>query len=108
MAKFLFYDSKLINILLEDEKPSGGSSVQNYAWVQGLIKEGHEIYVMTNFRQNDKLKDTCKDINLISFYNRQKGIHILRDPGYCYIPRGIRYLPGKYSNCLYPAYNSQK
>jgi hypothetical protein len=37
MAKFLFYDDKIINLMVREEKPTGGAAVQAYGWMQPLI-----------------------------------------------------------------------
>jgi Glycosyltransferase len=78
MARFLFYDEKLINLMLEDEKPCGGSAVQTYGWIRGLMEEGHEVYVMTNTHGNALLKEDCRNIRLVPTYQRNKGIRWLR------------------------------
>lgn len=48
MAKFLFYDEMIINILAKDERPSGGAAVQAYGWIRGLLDAGEEINVLTD------------------------------------------------------------
>jgi len=78
MARFLFYDDKIINILLQEEKPSGGAAVQAYGWIRGLAEAGQDIYVMTNNNRSGSLKEECKDINLIPLYDPKKGIRWLR------------------------------
>lgn len=78
MSKFLFYDDMLINVLLKEEKPSGGAAVQAYAWIRGLMAEGQEVSVMTNEVKEDQLKDECKDIPLIPLYENSKGIKWIR------------------------------
>ncbi|SHF39272.1 glycosyltransferase family 4 protein [Flavisolibacter ginsengisoli] len=78
MARFLFYDDKIINLLLQEEKPSGGAAVQAYGWIKGLSEAGQDIYVMTNIKHNGPLKEECNDINLVPLYDQQKGIRWLR------------------------------
>lgn len=78
MARFLFYDDKLINILLEEEKPSGGAAVQAYGWIRGLSEAGQDVYVLTNVKKNERVKAACNDIRLVPLYNREKGIRWLR------------------------------
>lgn len=78
MARFLFYDDKLINIMQQHEKPSGGASVQAYGWIMGLIEEGQEVYVLTDTGSKSPLKEECKNVNLVSMYNSRKGIRWLR------------------------------
>ena len=77
MATFLFYDDKIINILLQEEKPSGGAAVQAYGWIKGLQEAGQKVQVLTNPAEA-ALKEECKDINLVSLYDRHKGIRWLR------------------------------
>lgn len=78
MAKFLFYDDKLINILLQEEKPSGGAAVQAYGWIRGLSEAGQDVHVMTGINEKETIKNECKDIKLIAWYDQQKGIRWLR------------------------------
>lgn len=78
MARFLFYDDKLINILLQDEKPAGGAAVQTYGWIRGLSEAGQEIFIMTNTHQPGLLKEEFKDTNLVPLYDEKKGIRWIR------------------------------
>ena len=78
MAKFLFYDDKLINLMLQDEKPCGGSAVQSYGWIMGLIEEGQKVYVMTDMDNKGLLKETCSHINLVPMYNNKRRVRWLR------------------------------
>lgn len=78
MAKFLFYDDKIINIMVREEKPSGGAAVQAYGWIRGLKEAGQDIYVITNTNLNESLKTECQDIKLIPLYDKKKGIRWFR------------------------------
>ena len=78
MARFLFYDDKLINLMLQDEKPCGGSAVQTYGWIRGLLEEGQEVYVMTDHHENRLLKEECRNIKFAPMYDNSKGIRWLR------------------------------
>lgn len=78
MAKFLFYDDKLINLMLQDEKPCGGSAVQSYGWIMGLIEEEQEVYVMTDTIGKKLLKEECSHIKLVPMYDNGKGVRWLR------------------------------
>jgi len=81
MARFLFYDDKLINLMLQNEKPCGGSAVQTYSWIRGLMEEGQEVIVMTDIpagRDNNLLKQECRNIRLVAMYDNNKGVRWLR------------------------------
>lgn len=78
MAKFLFYDDQIINILIKEESPSGGASVQAYGWVQGLLAQGHTVYVLTDGNRKGTLKEECRDIKIIPSFNPNKGIRWFR------------------------------
>lgn len=78
MAKFLFYDDKIINILLKDEKPSGGAAVQAYGWIRGLLAAGHQVYIMSAPIKRELLKKDCQNIKIIPDYNPAKGIRWIR------------------------------
>jgi glycosyltransferase involved in cell wall biosynthesis len=81
MARFLFYDDKLINLMLQDEKPCGGSAVQTYSWIRGLMEEGQEVYVMTDMpagQHKNGLKDECRNMKLVPMYDNKKGVRWLR------------------------------
>ena len=78
MAKFLFYDDKLINLMQQDEKPCGGSAVQTYGWIMGLMEEDQDVYVMTDMDGKIKLKEECSHINLVPMYDNNRGVRWLR------------------------------
>jgi glycosyltransferase involved in cell wall biosynthesis len=78
MARFIFYDDKLINLMLQEEKPCGGSAVQTYGWIRGLMEEGQEVYVMTDTNGKGLLKEECRNIRLIPMYDRKRGVRWLR------------------------------
>jgi len=78
MAKFLFYDHMLINILSEPEKPSGGAAVQTYGWIRGLLALNQEVFALTNFNGKELIKKQCQDINLVPLYDTKKGIRLVR------------------------------
>lgn len=78
MAKFLFYDDKLINILVKDEKPSGGAAVQAYGWVRGFQAAGEEVMILTNPVNGSPVKEECRDLKLLPLYDRKKGIRWIR------------------------------
>jgi len=87
MAKFLFYDDKIVNILIKIEKPAGGAATQTLAWIRGLLDEGQEICVMTRSENADALKDEYKNIKLIPLYEHKPGIRKRRS-----LYNSLRYL----------------
>jgi glycosyltransferase involved in cell wall biosynthesis len=78
MARFLFYDDKIINILLREELPSGGAAVQALGWIHGLAEKGQDVYVLTNPAPREALKEGCEHLQLLPLYDEQKGIRWLR------------------------------
>jgi glycosyltransferase involved in cell wall biosynthesis len=78
MARFLFIDEKIINLMQVNEKPCGGSAVQTYGWILGLIEEGQEVLVMTNTDNKYVLKEECRNIRILPMYNANKGIRWFR------------------------------
>lgn len=78
MARFLFYDDQAINVLLQEEKPSGGAAVQAHGWMQGLISNGHQVALITNLQRGGLLKDECKNIELHPTFDGNKGIRWIR------------------------------
>ena len=78
MAKFIFYDDKIINILLKEERPSGGAAVQAYGWIRGLSESNQDVQIITKIGKNETLKDECKNIGIIPMYDHEKGIRWLR------------------------------
>lgn len=78
MARFLFYDDKLINLMMQEEKPCGGSAVQSFAWIMGLLEEGQEVAVMTNSPGKNLLKEECAGVKLVPMFNANKGVRWLR------------------------------
>ena len=78
MARFLFYDDQAINILLQDEKPSGGAAVQAHGWMQGLLSGGHEVSLITDLSVGGSIKEECKNIRLHPIFDPEKGIRWIR------------------------------
>jgi glycosyltransferase involved in cell wall biosynthesis len=78
MAKFLFYDDRLINIFLQEEKPSGGAAVQAYGWIKGLLDTGHDVYILTHWNDNVQLKEDCRELKIMPLFDQEKGIRWLR------------------------------
>jgi glycosyltransferase involved in cell wall biosynthesis len=78
MAKFLFYDDMIINLLTRREKPSGGAAVQAYGWIKGLLDAGEEINVLTDVQENEILKEDCSDLILLPLYDKKKGLRWFR------------------------------
>lgn len=78
MSKFLFFDNQIINVLRKSEKPSGGSAVQTFGWIRGLIAEKQDVVVMTELKNAGEIKESCRDIRLVPFYDRNKGIRWIR------------------------------
>jgi len=76
--RFLFLDQMIINILLKQERPSGGAAVQSYGWAKGLSENGHDVYIMTNLNHEGRLKEEAYELNLIPFYDESRGIRWLR------------------------------
>lgn len=78
MSKFLFYDDQAINVMLEEERLSGGAAVQAHGWMQGLLSEGHEVSLITDLFQKGPIKDEGKSIDLHSIFDPDKGIRWIR------------------------------
>lgn len=78
MPRFLFYDDKIMNILVKKERPSGGAAVQSYGWIRGLLAAGEEIHVLTHAPEREDIKEECQDIRVVPLYNMQKGIRCVR------------------------------
>lgn len=78
MEKFVFYDDMLINVISEEQKPSGGAAVQTLAWMKGLAANGHEVVGMTDIPKTFTLRKDCKEFKIIPFFDKNKGIRILR------------------------------
>ena len=108
MARFLFYDNKVINILLQEELPAGGAAVQALGWIRGLAEKGHEVYVLTDSPQNKPIKESCRDIRLLPLYDHQKGIRWLRWVYYRlpYIYKQIKQVQPDYLYQGIPGWNS--
>ena len=78
MSKYLFLDDMLINVILKDQKPSGGAAVQTYAWIRGLMSQGHDVSTLTKLEPNLVLKKECVDLKLLPLYDNNKGIKWFR------------------------------
>lgn len=74
----MFYDDKLINVLLQEDKASGGAAVQAYGWIRGLVDNGHDVCIFTSAKGNDLLKEDCRELTILPLYDEAKGIRWLR------------------------------
>jgi glycosyltransferase involved in cell wall biosynthesis len=78
MAKFLFFDHKVIKLLLKDDHASGGAAVQTMGWVHGLLDNGHEVKILTDYRNGDELKEQYVNVDIIPSFDPSKGVKWLR------------------------------
>ncbi|MBS9524268.1 glycosyltransferase family 4 protein [Litoribacter alkaliphilus] len=80
MAKVLFHDHKLANILFTDELPSGGAAVQTYGWIHGLLANGHQVSLITDLDEEEKMdiKSEFSDLEIIPSFDYSKGVKWLR------------------------------
>lgn len=78
MAKFLFYDDKIINIMVRNERPSGGAAVQAFGWIRGLSEQGQDVEVLTRLDGSEVLKEECSTLTLLPLYDNKKGVRWLR------------------------------
>ena len=78
MSRYLFLDDMLINVILKEQKPSGGAAVQTYAWIIGLMNQGHEVSTLTKLEPNLVFKDESTDLKLLPLYDNEKGVRWIR------------------------------
>ncbi|RYY16486.1 MAG: glycosyltransferase family 1 protein, partial [Chitinophagaceae bacterium] len=78
MARFLFYDDMMINLLIKREKPAGGAAVQAYGWIRGLLEAGEDVQLLTHLPGDEVLKEECSGITLLPLYEKGKGLRWLR------------------------------
>lgn len=76
MARFLFYDDKIINILLQEEKPSGGAAVQTYAWMMGMLQNNQQVTLLTS-KTNETLKPRIP-FKILPLYDQKRGLTWIR------------------------------
>ena len=48
MKNFLFFDPNLSSLILDPFFPSGGSTVQTLNWIEGILKTGSKVGIITN------------------------------------------------------------
>lgn len=79
MAKYFFYDTDIIKLLLRDDMASGGAAVQSYAWFNGLTSIGNEACIATYENQvKGPLKPGLDSVELVSLYDRRRGLRWIR------------------------------
>jgi glycosyltransferase involved in cell wall biosynthesis len=78
MAKFLFFDHKVINLLLKDGNASGGAAVQTMGWIHGLSENGHEVKILTDYKKGDVLKEEYAKAHIIPSFDPKKGVKWFR------------------------------
>lgn len=85
--RLLFIDFNLPYLLSDAEYPVGGWAVQLNAWLEGLIRNGHTVGVLTGKGANSLVRRKTS-IELIEVYDPKRGIKILKY-FYYYIPEII-------------------
>jgi glycosyltransferase involved in cell wall biosynthesis len=78
MAKFLFNDTDIIDLIAKEESPSGGAAVQSFVWIQALIKLGHEVVILKEPTDNRAVKPEWKGLNVALTYDSNRGLKWLR------------------------------
>ncbi|SMD46296.1 Glycosyltransferase involved in cell wall bisynthesis [Aquiflexum balticum DSM 16537] len=78
MAKFLFTETAVMELIATEGGASGGAAVQTLMWMEGLHHIGHEIFLAK--RENDlrPIKPEYQKFHLVSTFNSEKGIKKIR------------------------------
>lgn len=108
MAKFLFTEPAVMELIATEGKASGGAAVQTLMWMEGLHDIGHQIILAK--RENDlrQIKPEYQKFQLISTYDSKKGIKKIRWATYR-LPKFYKALKKVKPDFLYesvPSWNS--
>src|SRR5690606_26853315 len=78
MAKYFFYDTNIVGLVLEEEKATVGAAVQAHAWLNGLAAIGNKVCIANYEDQTSPIKHEFGHIGLVTIYNRKKGLRWVR------------------------------
>lgn len=78
MAKFLFFESAVMELIVENGATSGGAAVQTLVWMEGLHALGNEVLLTCDGQAEYKIKKEYEFIQLVPFQNSNKGIKVIR------------------------------
>ncbi len=78
MAKFFFFETPVMELLVDNGKASGGAAVQTLVWMEGLHALGHQIFLAKSYNDSRDIKPEYDFIQTISLFHPQKGFKKLR------------------------------
>lgn len=78
MAKFLFNDTDIIDLIVKNESPSGGAAVQSFVWIRALIKLEHEVVILKDPADLREIKPEWSALSVVPTYDSSKGLKWLR------------------------------
>ena len=73
MARLLYLDFNFPYLLKDANYPVGGATIEWRSWVEGFLKDGHEVGILTWKGAKNYVSRKTK-INLIETYKREGGI----------------------------------
>lgn len=82
MAKFLFTETAVMELIATEGGASGGAAVQTLMWMEGLYDLGHQIFLAK--RENDprQIQPKYQKFQLVSIYDSDKGLKKIRWASY--------------------------
>jgi glycosyltransferase involved in cell wall biosynthesis len=78
MAKFFFFETPVMELLVDNGEASGGAAVQTLVWMEGLYSQGHQIFLAKSLNDTRNIKPEYDFIQAIPIFHPQKGLKKIR------------------------------
>lgn len=78
MAKILFFETAVNELIVENGKASGGAAVQTLVWMEGLHQKGHEVYLAREANDTRAVLPAYAFIQFLRIFDQHKGIKKIR------------------------------
>jgi len=75
--KIAFYDDYIYPLIVKLNRPTGGASVQAFAWIRGLKEFGADVSVITPLSKPTKV-ELIGDLKVFGIADKKKGIRFFR------------------------------
>jgi glycosyltransferase involved in cell wall biosynthesis len=78
MAKFFFFETAVLELIVNNGNASGGAAVQTLMWMDGLNKLGHEVFLASFEDENREIRPCFNYIKIVPIYHTKRGLKIIR------------------------------
>ncbi|UJP64899.1 glycosyltransferase family 4 protein [Mongoliitalea daihaiensis] len=80
--KILFFESAVMELIVEHGKASGGAAVQTLVWMEGLHAFGHQVFLACTAEDTRAIKPEYSWIQQVPLFHSNRGIKKIRWASY--------------------------